>query len=67
MWPRGEGFGDMSRRSKTTGLSGFVSFKRRKDADMALHRLDGVSWGGTALRVGWSKAVATGGRVLYGE
>ncbi|CAG7854691.1 SubName: Full=Uncharacterized protein {ECO:0000313/EMBL:CCA66408.1} [Serendipita indica DSM 11827] len=67
MWPRGETVGDMSRRSKTTGLSGFVSFKRRKDAEMALHRLDGVTWGGSALRVGWSKAVTTSGRVLYGE
>lgn len=67
MWPRGETVGDMSRRSKTTGLSGFVSFKRRKDAEMALHRLDGVTWGGSALRVGWSKAVTTSGRVLYGR
>jgi U2-associated protein SR140 len=57
---------DPSRRAKSSGLSGFVSFKRRKDAEIALRELDGVSWAGSALRVGWSKAVPTSGRVLYG-
>jgi U2-associated protein SR140 len=71
MWPR-EDFrvvagNDPSRRAKSSGLSGFVSFKRRKDAEVALRELDGVSWAGSALRVGWSKAVPTSGRVLYGR
>ncbi|KIM31116.1 hypothetical protein M408DRAFT_253799 [Serendipita vermifera MAFF 305830] len=72
MWPRGDarevlGNDMSSRRAKTSGLSGFVSFKRRKDAEVALRELDGASWGGSILRVGWSKAVATSGRVLYGR
>lgn len=68
MWPRGdvkEGPGN-DRRSKGTNLSGFVAFKRRKDAETALRELDGSSWGGSTLRVGWSKAVTTSGRVIYG-
>jgi U2-associated protein SR140 len=58
---------DPSRRAKSSGLSGFVSFKRRKDAEVALRELDGTNWAGSALRVGWSKAVPTSGRVLYGK
>ncbi|KAI0321167.1 hypothetical protein OF83DRAFT_1100964 [Amylostereum chailletii] len=63
MWPRtdatqGPG-ADMtaSRRNKSSGLSGFVSFMKRKDAEAALRELDGFDWGGSVLRVGWSKAV----------
>ncbi|KAG5638878.1 hypothetical protein H0H81_009181 [Sphagnurus paluster] len=63
MWPRtdasiGPG-ADMtaSRRTKSTGLSGFVSFMKRKDAERALREFDGLDWGGSVLRVGWSKAV----------
>lgn len=72
MWPRGdsrEGPGNdlASRRGKSGGLSGFVSFKRRKDAEAALRSLDGTIWSGSTLRVGWSKAVPTSGRVLYGK
>ncbi|KAG8869981.1 hypothetical protein FRC20_000529 [Serendipita sp. 405] len=67
MWPRGEGPGDLSRRSKASGLNGFVSFKRRRDAEAALREFDGVNWSGSALRVGWSKAVPTSGKVIYGR
>lgn len=69
MWPRGDAreTPDISaRRNKANGLSGFVSFKRRKDAEVALRDVDGVTWAGTTLRVGWSKAVPTSGMVLYG-
>lgn len=69
MWPRGDGGpGDAlsNRRSKSGGLTGFVSFKRRREAELALRKLDGVDWAGSVLRVGWSKAVPTSGRVLYG-
>ena len=63
MWPRGDGTqgpgADMtaSRRSKNAGLSGFVSFMKRRDAEEALREFDGFDWGGSILRVGWSKAV----------
>ncbi|KAK0212865.1 SR140 protein [Desarmillaria ectypa] len=56
MWPRtdatvGPG-ADMtaSRRTKNSGLSGFVSFMKRKDAEEALRELDGFDWGGSILR-----------------
>jgi U2-associated protein SR140 len=77
MWPRtetagllGSGpVGDMNaaRRAKPGGLSGFVSYMRRKDAEAALRELDGFSWGGSLLRVGWSKSVTLPARPLYGE
>jgi U2-associated protein SR140 len=38
----------------------------RRDAETALRELDGVTWGDSALRVGWSKAVPVGVRPLYG-
>jgi U2-associated protein SR140 len=67
MWPRGDPRENTTdRRSKGGGLSGFVSFKKRRDAEIALKELDGVLWAGSTLRVGWSKAVPTSGRVLYG-
>ncbi|KAG6903083.1 hypothetical protein C0995_006270 [Termitomyces sp. Mi166 len=52
MWPRTDGSAgpgaDMtaSRRTKNTGLSGFVSFMKRKDAERALREFDGFDWGG---------------------
>jgi hypothetical protein len=73
MWPRGDltqgPGGDMtaSRRNKSSGLSGFVSFMKRKDAEAALRELDGFDWGGSVLRVGWSKAVPVGSKALYSE
>ena len=72
MWPRGDAMNtgpasDMNtRRSRTTGLSGFVAFMKRKDAEDALRELDGFDWGGSILRVGWSKAVPVAAKPLYG-
>ncbi|KAH7888538.1 hypothetical protein F5I97DRAFT_711635 [Phlebopus sp. FC_14] len=71
MWPRGDGSigpgSDMtaSRRNRNAGLSGFVSFMKRKDAEGALRELDGFDWGGCTLRVGWSKAVPMAAKPLY--
>lgn len=71
MWPRSDaslGPGNdltSSRRSKNTGLSGFVSFMKRKDAEAALREFDGLDWGGSTLRVGWSKAVPIAPRAVY--
>lgn len=73
MWPRtdatvGPG-ADMTatRRTKNSGLSGFVSFMKRKDAEEALRELDGFDWGGSVLRVGWSKAVPVAAKPMYGK
>jgi U2-associated protein SR140 len=72
MWPRTDGTigpgADMtvSRRTKNAGLSGFVSFMKRKDAERALREFDGFDWGGSVLRVGWSKAVPIAQKPLYG-
>ncbi|KAG0706159.1 hypothetical protein DFH29DRAFT_846703 [Suillus ampliporus] len=71
MWPRGDVVsgpgGDMtaSRRNRNAGLSGFVSFMKRKDAEAALREIDGLDWGGSVLRVGWSKAVPMAAKPLY--
>jgi len=56
-----------SRRNKTSGLSGFVSFMKRRDAEEALRGLDGFDWGGSVLRVGWSKAVPVGAKAMYSK
>jgi U2-associated protein SR140 len=73
MWPRGENASgpgaDMTaaRRNRNSGLSGFVSFMRRKDAEGALKEFDGFDWGGSILRVGWSKAVPIAAKPMYGQ
>jgi U2-associated protein SR140 len=73
MWPRTDGTAGpgaemtASRRTKNSGLSGFVSFMRRKDAESALRELDGFEWGGSVLRVGWSKAVPIAAKPMYSK
>lgn len=72
MWPRGDASqgpgADMtnSRRTKNAGLSGFVSFMKRRDAEEALREFDGFEWGGSVLRVGWSKAVPLAAKPMFG-
>ena len=71
MWPRGDvsvGPGaDMnaSRTRRNGGLSGFVSFMKRKDAESAVRDFDGYDWNGSVLRVGWSKAVPIAAKPAY--
>ncbi|KAI5121581.1 hypothetical protein M0805_000760 [Coniferiporia weirii] len=71
MWPRGDatqGPGadiNATRGKKNVGLSGFVSFMRRKDAEIAVRDIDGFDWGGSVLRVGWSKAVPLAAKAAY--
>lgn len=55
-----------SRRAKA-GLSGFVAYMKRKDAEVAVKDLDGFDWGGCILRVGWSKMIRLPLRPIYGE
>jgi U2-associated protein SR140 len=71
MWPRGDitqGPGadiTSSRGRKNAGLSGFVSFMKRRDAETAVRDLDGYEWNGSVLRVGWSKAVPVAAKPAY--
>ncbi|THG99166.1 hypothetical protein EW145_g7313 [Phellinidium pouzarii] len=71
MWPRGDasqGPGadmNVSRSKRSAGLSGFVSFMSRKDAEIAVRDIDGFDWGGSVLRVGWSKAVPVAAKAAY--
>ena len=39
---------------------------KRKDAERAVRELDGIDWGGSVLRVGWSKPVQIPLRAIYG-
>jgi U2-associated protein SR140 len=68
MWPRGNtNSGPGGDPSGRRGLSGFVSFMTRADAEDALREFDGFDWGGSILRVGWSKAVSMASKPLYGK
>lgn len=73
MWPRGDttmGPGNditSSRRMKNSGLNGFVQYMKRKDAEACVREMDGFEWGGSILRVGWSKAVPLAPRPIYGD
>ena len=57
---------DAVRRGKFS-LQGFVAYMRRKDAETAVRELDGADWGGTKLKVSFSKPVPIPQRALYGE
>ncbi len=73
MWPRGDatvGPGNditSSRRMKNSGLNGFVQYMKRKDAEACVREMDGFEWGGSILRVGWSKAVPLASKPIYGD
>ncbi|ODN91468.1 U2-associated protein SR140 [Cryptococcus wingfieldii CBS 7118] len=62
MWPRGEDNLSFQHR----GLSGFVSYMSRSDAETAVRELEGAEFQGNKLRVGWSKAVPKPSKALYG-
>lgn len=72
MWPRsdnnpaGPGGDITARRGKAAGMSGFVSYMTRKSAEECVREMDGFSWGGCVLRVGWSKAVPIAAKPAYG-
>ena len=52
MWPRGE---EQSHRKHN---SGFVSFKRRRDAEDAKFHLNGKKLEGNTMRIDWGKSVS---------
>ncbi|KAL7411158.1 hypothetical protein BDY24DRAFT_396804 [Mrakia frigida] len=47
------------------GLSGFVAYMKRADAERAIKDFDGLDWGGSVLKVGWSKSVPLPQRAIY--
>lgn len=75
MWPRGEDFSlggagagiTGLRNQRSAGLTGFVSFMRREDAEYALKESDGITWGGSLIRTGWGKAMPIPGKAAYSE
>lgn len=74
MWPRGEevvgGAGGMItalRNTRSAGLTGFVCFMRREDAEYALKESDGITWGGSVLKTSWGKAMPKPPRPYYCE
>ncbi|QRW21578.1 RNA recognition motif protein [Rhizoctonia solani] len=69
MWPRADPHnppGSDISTSARRGMSGFVSYMTRADAEACVRELDGFDWGGSVLRVGWSKAVPIAARAMYG-
>lgn len=40
---------------------------KRKDAEIAVKELDGLDWGGSIIRVGWSKMVKIPLRPIFGK
>ncbi|KAG8963703.1 hypothetical protein FRC03_002675 [Tulasnella sp. 419] len=71
MWPRGDHNGgpggDITSRRKTSGMSGFVSYMARSSAEACVREMDGYTWNGSVLRVGWSRAVPIAAKPMYGE
>ncbi|KAG8687090.1 hypothetical protein FRC09_013708 [Ceratobasidium sp. 395] len=73
MWPRTDPThpppppGSDISTSARRGMSGFVSYMTRADAEACVRELDGFDWGGSVLRVGWSKAVPIAARPMYGS
>ncbi|KAJ1304679.1 hypothetical protein OPQ81_005818 [Rhizoctonia solani] len=68
MWPRSDPHhapGSDISTSARRGMSGFVSFMTRPDAEACVRELDGFDWGGSVLRVGWSKAVPIAARPMF--
>ncbi|KAG9103464.1 hypothetical protein FRC06_010572, partial [Ceratobasidium sp. 370] len=71
MWPRTDPShpppppGSDISTSARRGMSGFVSYMTRADAEACVRELDGFDWGGSVLRVGWSKAVPIAARPMY--
>lgn len=59
MWPRGE------QRERVGGLTGFVAYMTRKDAEFAFKEADGVIWGGTRVKMSWGKAMPLPSRAMY--
>lgn len=58
---------DYDNHRSRAGLTGFVCFMHRPDAERAVQQFDGFDWNGNTLRVTWSKPVPIPKRAAYGE
>ena len=74
MWPREEGGVNLAMQgsaasvaARRAGLNGFIAFMKRKDAEQALEKCDGIEWGGSILRLGWGKSMPLPPRPSYGR
>ena len=59
MWPRGE------QRDRVGGLTGFVAYMTRTDAEYAFKQADGALWGGVRVKLSWGKAMPLPQRAMY--
>lgn len=59
MWPRGE------QRERVGGLTGFVAYMTRAEAEHAFKEADGAVWGGSKLKLSWGKAMPLPSRAMY--
>lgn len=59
MWPRGE------QRERLAGLTGFVAFMTRGEAEYAFKQADGAMWGGVRIKLSWGKAMPLPNRAMY--
>lgn len=66
MIARGEDLAQANRRGQT-GLTGFVAYMKRSDAERAVRELDRLNWGGNVIYVAFSKSVAVPTRAIYGQ
>lgn len=64
--PGDEEYGPPGFRRTKTGLTGFVAFMKRSDAEKALREYDGYEFGGSTLRVSWSKPVSIPHKAAFG-
>ncbi|CDS00736.1 uncharacterized protein SPSC_05030 [Sporisorium scitamineum] len=59
MWPRGE------QRDRISGLTGFVAYMTRAEAEYAFRQADGAMWGGVRVKMSWGKAMPLPARAMY--
>ncbi|SNX85336.1 uncharacterized protein MEPE_04045 [Melanopsichium pennsylvanicum] len=59
MWPRGE------QRERVGGLTGFVAYMTRGEAEYAFKQADGAMWGGVRIKLSWGKAMPLPTRAMY--
>lgn len=59
MWPRGE------QRERVSGLTGFVAYMTRGEAERAFKEADGAIWGGVRVKMSWGKAMPLPTKAAY--
>lgn len=68
MWPRGDdadGVASAIRTTRTEGMTGFVSFMTRDDAEAAAKEAESCNWNGSVLRTSWGKPMPLPPRAAF--